>query len=648
MKIDQKIQSFFSNRYVAWSICIVIVGTVFFFNAISIPELGGDGVKYLSVAENIYEGKGITFGWDDPQPWVGSPPLFSVLISLFMHLGLSSLDSSNIISSLFFSGCLVLVFLIACHNSNRLVGYLSLAICATSQMMWHITHTVSVDILLIFFLLAAIFYLIKYTQNQNYLDLLICSFFIALSILTKNTAYLFLLSVILVIVISNERLITKIFSTSIIIIISTIPALIVNTYLSKFIPVAEFLSPTYERVLITQTQIILSFISTPIQFWGINIFTNAFAVSVFLLFLITIIIVIYKNNISFSSLLIPDEKTKIILIFIIIYYFGLLVILVRSGIPFLERYSAPVFLLIIIYIVTVIYQLCNLKLKIISTILILSFMAVFIIFIHISLISTINYYQTTSQGYIISHPVVRADIPLWADIGCNKDFRIFTNDPYIVGYYCHRNVDYLPRFSNSDGVNAWPMYTITSIFSSFNERTYIIVFKKIYHLDFGAPYESYIYYNSLHGNITKVVRDHPDLAIFRPVKDESGLHIFSIPEETNNIKFFIESQNITNFEWNKRLSIYGWAFLEDRDNADGEKYVSLESENDTYIFDTFQQAQRTDVTEAYKNLNLNLDNSGFHANIPLYSLQKGIYRIGIILNVSNTTTFVRTNNYITN
>jgi hypothetical protein len=88
--------------------------------------------------------------------------------------------------------------------------------------------------------------------------------------------------------------------------------------------------------------------------------------------------------------------------------------------------------------------------------------------------------------------------------------------------------------------------------------------------------------------------------------------------------------------------------LEDRDNGDGEKYVSLESENDTYIFDTFQQAQRTDVTEAYKNLNLNLDNSGFHANIPLYSLQKGIYRIGIILNVSNTTTFVRTNNYITN
>jgi 4-amino-4-deoxy-L-arabinose transferase-like glycosyltransferase len=494
------------------------VGTVFFLNIRSTPILEGDGVKYLNVAENIYQGKGIFFGWQNLQPWVGSPPLFSGLIAVVMHFGLSSLDSANIILAFLFSGCLFFVFLITGYNSSKVLGCAALITVVASSMMWHIARTVLVDLLLIFCLLIAIFSLIKYTEKRSIWDLVFCSIFLSLAILTKNSAYLFVVSAILIVFMLNECFKTKFILALIISTISLIPAVIVNIYTSNFVATAvdAALHPVYEKNAFSQFQIALSFVSGPIQYWNLNFLLNNFITICCIIVLFVIVILLkYKYQVPFSSLLIPDNKAKILLTFIIVYFFGLLLILVRAGIPLLERYSSPIFPLIIIYILTVTYKIFILKIKKISTIFVILFSVVLIVFIGVNLNVAIPYAQSNTHGAMITNPEVKSHVNEWSDIACNKDLIIVSNDPWIVQYYCHREVSYLPSLTTSNGL----IPNTDDIYQNFlyyqDTRTYIIVFKKIYHNNYGAPYDMYVYYNRINGNITTLIQDYPDVSIYR-------------------------------------------------------------------------------------------------------------------------------------
>jgi hypothetical protein len=78
------------------------------------------------------------------------------------------------------------------------------------------------------------------------------------------------------------------------------------------------------------------------------------------------------------------------------------------------------------------------------------------------------------------------------------------------------------------------------------------------------------------------------------------------------------------------LSVIGWAFVPG-DKAPGtKKYVVLTSQNATYFFDTIP-APRPDVALFFNNNSTNVENSGFHANIPLTMIANGTYNLGIII-----------------
>jgi hypothetical protein len=129
-----------------------------------------------------------------------------------------------------------------------------------------------------------------------------------------------------------------------------------------------------------------------------------------------------------------------------------------------------------------------------------------------------------------------------------------------------------------------------------------------------------------------------------PVKDESRSVSFSIPDESSNITYIIDSQNTLNLEWKSAIAITGWAFINDQDVAVTKKYIFFESANSTYVFETLP-ISRPDVTDAFKNYNRNLTSSGFTANIPIYQINEGRYQIGIILKTNTTTYAIRTNHY---
>ena len=110
------------------------------------------------------------------------------------------------------------------------------------------------------------------------------------------------------------------------------------------------------------------------------------------------------------------------------------------------------------------------------------------------------------------------------------------------------------------------------------------------------------------------------------VAGESQLYETTLPAATNNIQYSIDELKVTT----RALEINGWAFTEGQDSANSEIYIVLKSADRTYIF-TAETMIREDVTQAFKELNLNLDYSGFMALIPAKKVANGEYTVGIYI-----------------
>ena len=110
------------------------------------------------------------------------------------------------------------------------------------------------------------------------------------------------------------------------------------------------------------------------------------------------------------------------------------------------------------------------------------------------------------------------------------------------------------------------------------------------------------------------------------VAGESQLYETTLPAATNNIQYSIDKLEVTT----RMLEINGWAFTEGHDSGNSEIYIVLKSADRTYVF-TAETMVREDVTQAFKELNLNLDYSGFTALIPARKIANGEYTVGIYI-----------------
>ncbi|MCX6654484.1 MAG: hypothetical protein NTY03_05105, partial [Candidatus Bathyarchaeota archaeon] len=122
------------------------------------------------------------------------------------------------------------------------------------------------------------------------------------------------------------------------------------------------------------------------------------------------------------------------------------------------------------------------------------------------------------------------------------------------------------------------------------------------------------------------------------IEGESSLHKTSLPDETNNIVYSIgtisPSTHIIEFD--------GWAFVEGQSTEDIDTYVIFKSNEKTYIFDT-NPRKRFDVTAHFDVLDLNLDDAGFMAWVPVRKIKKGEYSVGIYIRKGDTEALQYTN-----
>jgi hypothetical protein len=122
------------------------------------------------------------------------------------------------------------------------------------------------------------------------------------------------------------------------------------------------------------------------------------------------------------------------------------------------------------------------------------------------------------------------------------------------------------------------------------------------------------------------------------VAGASRLYETSVPAATDDIQYGID-----HFEAVAQiLGIYGWAFIEGHDSLNRKIYIVLKSADRMYVFTT-ETVVRESVTEQFKELDLNLDYSGFSALIPTSEIASGEYSMGIYIRKNDIEALVYTN-----
>jgi len=133
----------------------------------------------------------------------------------------------------------------------------------------------------------------------------------------------------------------------------------------------------------------------------------------------------------------------------------------------------------------------------------------------------------------------------------------------------------------------------------------------------------------------------PLFSHFNELPGQAKLQNITLPPETNDLKFAIDHISINN----DNIEIEGWAFIDKYDTTDQQVYLVFKNRSKLLIYDTLTRV-RADVTRAYPDLNINLDNSGFFAIVPKDKIGKYCYSIGIYIRKNSIEAFQYTNEII--
>ena len=125
--------------------------------------------------------------------------------------------------------------------------------------------------------------------------------------------------------------------------------------------------------------------------------------------------------------------------------------------------------------------------------------------------------------------------------------------------------------------------------------------------------------------IAPVIKDRMTIVIGKPVAVEGALL-----EETDNIRAMVDriSEAKVDGQWVYRVQ--GWSYImNDKDQANYEVFLVFTDENNRYFFATTPY-KRSDVEDAFPEIEIDLTNSGFNSFIAKPMMVSGIYEIGLL------------------
>ncbi len=182
------LRDFFTRHWAPVLFCIVLSVFVL-IRGISVPPgYEWDAALYLIAGENIFHGRGIVYGYD-PYFTLGMyPPLYPMLISAGMFLGMDPLQSGYLIVQVSLALTIPVLFLLCRELGNDLIGYAVTLIFTFSYPMFEYGYFFGIATegpFLLFSLLSLLLFVIYVKRNYYVGILLFSGIFAALAGLVK-------------------------------------------------------------------------------------------------------------------------------------------------------------------------------------------------------------------------------------------------------------------------------------------------------------------------------------------------------------------------------------------------------------------------------------------------------------------------------
>lgn len=115
------------------------------------------------------------------------------------------------------------------------------------------------------------------------------------------------------------------------------------------------------------------------------------------------------------------------------------------------------------------------------------------------------------------------------------------------------------------------------------------------------------------------------------VEGEARRIEMNLPNETQNLKYFIDECKIQKLKWKDAILIRGWVFKENVTSGNREVFLVLESKERQLVFKIDKGTiQRPDVSAVF-HLPGSIQNHGFELNVPLNLLRESSYRVGFVI-----------------
>jgi len=140
---------------------------------------------------------------------------------------------------------------------------------------------------------------------------------------------------------------------------------------------------------------------------------------------------------------------------------------------------------------------------------------------------------------------------------------------------------------------------------------------------------------------SKALRISNDTIKVNDYQFESTQVSISLKVPTVKINCNFETVNISG----NNLIISGWGFLKGINSESQKSYILLKKNEKVTVFTLIVQV-RKDITGYFKETHLNLDSSGFLAQIATEGLEKGQYQVGLYIEKGNQAGMIYSNKFV--
>lgn len=134
------------------------------------------------------------------------------------------------------------------------------------------------------------------------------------------------------------------------------------------------------------------------------------------------------------------------------------------------------------------------------------------------------------------------------------------------------------------------------------------------------------------------------------VERESQIVNTNLPNESKNIRYNFDKIDTDKSGWKEFVTITGWAYIEGQNAENSSILLVFINDSSRYVFST-RSIMRPDVTKYYINISenkLNLNNSGFEANVPKVLIENKEFKMGILIKNETAQRYIITKNYCIN